>query len=80
MLRLRRSDVQQTDFDELFAPDRCLLRDDLEEGVEAMHSRRRWSGMFSVGLLEWLAHARMMASVQRPASSVSAYSALSMSN
>jgi hypothetical protein len=45
---LRRADVQGTDFDELFAPARTLLRDDLEDAVDPAAFQRRLWGMFTV--------------------------------
>jgi superfamily I DNA/RNA helicase len=45
---LRRDDVRGSDFEELFAPARTLLRDDLEDGVDAAAFQRRLWGMFTV--------------------------------
>jgi Nuclease-related domain/UvrD-like helicase C-terminal domain/AAA domain len=45
---LRRADVTATDFDELFAPSRTLMRDDLDEQVGVEVFQRRLWGMFTV--------------------------------
>ena len=45
---MRRSDVADSDFDELFPPARTLLRDDLEEAVAAAAFQHRLWGMFTV--------------------------------
>lgn len=45
---LRRAEVAGSDFDELFAPARTLLRDDLDESIEAGAFQRRLWGMFTV--------------------------------
>jgi superfamily I DNA/RNA helicase len=48
MSHLRRADVDGTDFDEVFAPTRTLLRDDLDEQVSTDAFQHRLWGMFSV--------------------------------
>jgi hypothetical protein len=48
MARLRRADVQGSDFDDLFPASRTLLRDDLEEGVAPADFQHRLWGMFTV--------------------------------
>ncbi len=45
---MRRGDVAASDFDELFPPARTLLRDDLEESVDAAAFQHRLWGMFRV--------------------------------
>lgn len=45
---LRRSDVEGSDFADIFHPDRTLLRDDLDDSVEAGHFQARLWGMFTV--------------------------------
>ena len=45
---LRSADVAGSDFDELFAPARTLLRDDLEDSVDVASFQRRLWGMFTV--------------------------------
>jgi hypothetical protein len=45
---LRREDVQGSDFDELFAPARTLLRGDLDDGVAPAAFQQRLWGMFTV--------------------------------
>jgi Nuclease-related domain/AAA domain/UvrD-like helicase C-terminal domain len=47
MSGLKRADVAD-DFDALFPPERTLLRDDLDETVEAMAFQRRLWGLFTV--------------------------------
>lgn len=49
MSHLKREELAGTDFDELFAPARTLLRDDLDEQVGAAAFQRRLWGMFTVG-------------------------------
>lgn len=49
MSHLRRQELTGTDFDELFTPARTLLRDDLDEEVDAAAFQRRLWGMFTVG-------------------------------
>ena len=46
--RLTQGEVAGSDFAELFAPHRVLMRDDLEEGVEAGAFQKRLWGMFTV--------------------------------
>ena len=48
MAGLKREDVAGTDFDELFAPSRTLLRDDLDEQVPAGAFQQRLWGMFTL--------------------------------
>ena len=48
MSNLKRDDVGATDFDELFAPARTLMRDDLDDQVSAGAFQRRLWGMFTV--------------------------------
>jgi len=49
MSHLKRDELAETDFDELFAPARTLLRDDLDEELDAAAFQRRLWGMFTVG-------------------------------
>ena len=46
--RLRRGDVEGSDFDTLFPPERTLLRDDLDDSVEPAALQRRLWGLFTV--------------------------------
>ena len=48
--RLRRAEVAGSDFDELFPPHQALLRDDLDESVDAGAFQQRLWGMFTVAL------------------------------
>jgi Nuclease-related domain/AAA domain/UvrD-like helicase C-terminal domain len=48
MSNLKRVDVAGTDFDDLFAPARTLLRDDLDDELPADEFQRRLWGMFTV--------------------------------
>jgi hypothetical protein len=48
MSSLRQADVQQTDFADLFAPARTLLRDDLEDSLTPAQFQHRLWGMFTV--------------------------------
>ena len=45
---LKRDDVASTDFDSLFPTSRTLLRDDLDEGVQAGDFQKRLWGMFTL--------------------------------
>lgn len=48
MSNLWRKDVESSDFDEVFAPARTLLRDDLDEQLDADAFQRRLWGMFTL--------------------------------
>ncbi len=48
MSAIRHSDVSGSDFDEVFPPERTLLRDHLDEGLAPMAFQRRLWGLFTV--------------------------------
>lgn len=48
MASLWRAEIEGTDFDELFLPERTLLRDDLEPGVDPLAFQHRLWGLFTV--------------------------------
>jgi hypothetical protein len=48
MSHLTRADVAGSDFNELFPTSRTLLRDDLDDGIDAMAFQRRLWGLFTV--------------------------------